>query len=760
MEKSNYEWKFSTVGGATRVCIESGEDLRHLAELDQKLWTVLSCPVKGLELDEKTLALMDTDHDDKIRVQEVLEALQWLLKVIKNPDMILCQDNFIPLSAINQEDADGKKLYNSAKQILSNLGLNKDNISIADTADSMAIFAQTKFNGDGIITENSADEPALKTLITDIISCMGARADRSGADGIDAEQIEEFYTQCADYKAWIQAGENDKEHVFPYGDNTEAALNAYMAVKDKVEDFFMRCKLIAFSADTSSVLDISVAKVEAISDKNLSGCAEEIASFPLARVNAACELPVHEGINPAWQPAFATFKSLILDADYAGNNVINEQDWQAIVAKLAVYTAWKADKKGEKAESLGLNRVSEILAADDMKADLLLLVDKDKQLESEANEIASVDKLLHLYRDMYTLIKNFVTFADFYNKDRSTKAVFQAGTLYIDQRSCDMCMRVSDMPKHNTMAADSGMFLIYCDCVNKQKNQTMAIVAAMTQGDVDELVAGKNAIFYDRNGLDWDAVVTKIIDNPISIKQAFWSPYRKCSRFINEQVNKFAAEKDSKMTSDLTGKISDAGTNITDTTANEQPKEKTAKTFDMSKFLGLFAVIGMALGTICGFLLQLVEGFAGLSWWKMILVFVAIMLVISGPSMLLAWLKLRKRNLSPLLNANGWAINAKALVNIPFGATLTQMARYPKVTIADPFAEKKTPWWRKLLYIIVLLAGIFAALYFTNTLAKVGLPFHKEAESAEAVAAQAADTTAVAVPAEAPVAEAPETPAE
>lgn len=758
MEKSNYEWKFSTVGGATRVSIESGEDLKHLAELDQKLWTVLSCPVKGLELDEATLSLMDTDHDGKIRVQEVLESVQWLLKVIKNPDMLLCQDNFIPLSAINQEDADGKKLYNSAKQILSNLGLNKDSISITDTADSMAIFAQTKFNGDGIITENSADEPALRTLITDIISCMGAKVDRSGADGADAEQIEEFYTQCADYKVWMQAGEDDKEHVFPYGDNTEAALNAYMAVKDKVEDFFMRCKLIAFSSETSSVLDVSVAKVEAISDKNLSACAEEIASFPLARVNAACELPVQEGINPAWQLAFATFKSLILDVDYAGKNTITEQDWQAIVAKLAVYTAWKADKKGEKAEPLGMDRVNEILAAE-AKADLLLLVDKDKQLEEEANEIASVDKLLHLYRDIYTLIKNFVTFADFYNKDRNTKAVFQAGTLYIDQRSCDMCVRVSDMPKHNAMAADSGMFLIYCDCTSKQKNQTMTIVAAMTQGDVDELVVGKNAIFYDRNGLDWDAVVTKIIDNPISIKQAFWSPYRKCSRFINEQVSKFASEKDNKMTSDLTGKISDAGTNITDTTAKEQPKEKTAKAFDMSKFLGLFAVIGMALGTICGFLLQLVEGFAGLVWWKMILALVAIVLIISGPSMLLAWLKLRKRNLSPLLNANGWAINAKALVNIPFGVTLTQMARYPKVTIADPFAEKGVPVWRKLLYVIVLLAGIFAALYFTNTLAKVGLPFHKEAESAEAVAATPADTAA-AMPAEAPAAETAETPAE
>ena len=35
----NYDWKFSTVGGVTRVNIESGQDIMHLDELDRKLWT-------------------------------------------------------------------------------------------------------------------------------------------------------------------------------------------------------------------------------------------------------------------------------------------------------------------------------------------------------------------------------------------------------------------------------------------------------------------------------------------------------------------------------------------------------------------------------------------------------------------------------------------------------------------------------------------------------------------------------------------------
>ena len=52
----------------------------------------------------------------------------------------------------------------------------------------------------------------------------------------------------------------------------------------------------------------------------------------------------------------------------------------------------------------------------------------------------------------------------------------------------------------------------------------MQIVAAFTAGDSDNLMVGRNGIFYDREGRDWDATITKIVDNPISIRQAFWSP--------------------------------------------------------------------------------------------------------------------------------------------------------------------------------------------------------------------------------------------
>jgi hypothetical protein len=54
-------WRFARIGGFDQVRLETGADLLALDQLDQKLWASLSCPTHGLELDLKTLELIDSD---------------------------------------------------------------------------------------------------------------------------------------------------------------------------------------------------------------------------------------------------------------------------------------------------------------------------------------------------------------------------------------------------------------------------------------------------------------------------------------------------------------------------------------------------------------------------------------------------------------------------------------------------------------------------------------------------------------------------
>ena len=331
-----------------------------------------------------------------------------------------------------------------------------------------------------------------------------------------------------------------------------------------------------------------------------------------------------------------------------------------------------------------------------------------------------LEKLLLLCRDFVTLLRNFVSFQDFYAKRGKALlgrgdakdapwAIFQAGTLVIDQRACNLCLKVSDMAKHNTQAPDSGMFLIYCNCKHQASGQTMQIVAAMTVGDIRNLKVGKNALFYDRQGRDWEAEVVKIIDNPISIGQAFWSPYRKLGNWVSGLITKSAAEKEKKSFADMTTKVQTAPATAP---AAGQPAQPAP--FDIAKFAGIFAAIGMAIGFIGSFFTSLALGLKGLGWWGW-LVIPGLLLVISGPSMILAWMKLRKRNLAPLLNANGWAINADAIVNVLFGNTLTDQAQYPMVKLKDPFAKKGlskgSKWTIAVAAIILGIAIAVVTLY-------------------------------------------------
>ena len=80
--------------------------------------------------------------------------------------------------------------------------------------------------------------------------------------------------------------------------------------------------------------------------------------------------------------------------------------------------------------------------------------------------------------------------------------------------------------------------------------------------------------------------------------------------------------------------------------------------------------------------------------------------------MILAWMKLRKRNLAPLLNANGWAINADAIVSVLFGNTLTEQAQFPMMKFQDPHAKikKLTKGGKWSIAIVSILLGIGIAV--------------------------------------------------
>ncbi len=616
MAEVPHTWRFFRAGGFDQVRIDTAQDLQALAQLDQKLWVALSCPVKGIEFDARSLQFIDSDNDGQVRVPELNAAIAWAFERLLQPEVLVQSLSGVPISQIRSDDAPGQLIKTAALALAAELGKTETDVLTVD--------------------ETSAAQAG-----------HAARA----------------------LAAWEAAG----AQALPLGDATAAAHALVTELNAKVQDFFTRCQLAAFDARAVAALNVSEDALKAMAPAALQANAQAIADMPLAQVSAAGVLPLSAGVNPAWCARLASLQATVVRPLLGEVDTLNAADWQAITDKLAPYAAWLAAKPDPMAEGDGLR---------------------------------DLEKLARFVRDLQQLANNFASFKDFYT--RQGKATFQVGTLYLDGRSCELCVAVNDAAKHAAMAGLSRMCLVYCDCVRGAEK--LSVAAAFTDGDSDQLMVGRNGVFYDRQGRDWQATISKIIDNPISLRQAFWAPYKNLVRMVGAQFQKMAASKAKEADDKLVSTALDASKKGAVGAAAKTPAAAPPP-FDVGKFAGIFAAIGLAVGAIGTIAASLVGGLFALLWWQIPLALLGLMLLISGPSVLLAWFKLRSRNLGPILDANGWAINARARINIPFGRSLTQLAQLPanaERSLTDPYAEKPAQW----PYFVVVLGVLAAVVWF------------------------------------------------
>ena len=707
---SRHRFEFHRAGGLDQVALRSGADLAALERLDPKLWIALSCPTRGLELDPKTLDFLDLDRDGRVRVPEILAAVRFCAARLRDMGVLLEGGEELALEALRDDTPEGTAVLAAARLVLAKVGrADAPSVGVADVADTTKVFEKTLFNGDGVVAPDAAgDDLEARQLVLDVVATLGGVPDRGGKEGVDRGRLDAFFAEAAAFADWWAKGEASSEVTF-LGERTHAAAAAVRAVRAKVDDFFVRCGLAEMEPRAAAALNRTEPDFAALGAKDLAAAGADVGAFPIARVEPGRALPLEEGVNPAWAARIAALsRDAVLPILGGGRKVLQAVDWADLATRFGPYEAWLAAKAGGKVEALGPSRVRAIVSGGARKAVEALLA-RDEAFAPEAAAVGDLVRLVHYRRDLGTLLRNFVSFADFYDPRRS--AIFQAGTLFLDARSCELCIRVDDPSAHAVIAVLSRCYLAYCDC-RRPGSETMKIAACFTQGDSDYLILGRNGIFYDRKGRDWDATIVKIVDNPISIRQAFFSPYKKFLRLVEEQLAKFAASKakaaDEKLES-AAAKGADAAL------AGKAPPAPAP--VDVGKMVGIIDALSVgvgALGTLFG---GFVSGFMDLRpWWAKLAALGGVVLVISGPSVLVAWLKLRHRTLGPILDACGWAVNGRVRINLPLGTALTERAVLPpgaRRRLDDPYADAGAKRRRRTLWLLAALvaAALLAARY-------------------------------------------------
>jgi hypothetical protein len=503
--------------------------------------------------------------------------------------------------------------------------------------------------------------------------------------------------------AWLSAEPSSEAFTVQAADRAKAyALFSKLA--SRMDDYFQRCRVIAMAGSEEVGAELGKVLSAIVAGGIEAGGGAELERLPIAMPKASALLSSTGAINPRDADDIAAFMALVAEP-FGLVPDLSQSAWETMKKAFVAYGDWVGAEPFSNLAGFGGEELESLLGGPELAA-LGVLIEKDAAMAAKGEGLRALRKLIVMKRDFLGVLRNFVNFDDFYSRGNG---LFRAGRLFLDGRELEFCLEVKNAANHAAMAGLSSMYLIYCTLTSRG-GQQKSIVAALTVGDADNIFVGRNGVFYDSLGTDWDAVITKVVVQPISIREAFFSPYKWFAKSLGDFAMKRAATAEAANMDKLKTAAS--------TTANVDKMQGKPELAGLPKKIdvGTVAAIGVALGSIGAMVTSILGLFFGLGAW-MPLGFAGVLLLISGPSMILAYMKLRKRNIGPLLNAEGWAINGRLKINVPFGATLSHLSALPEGSIrhiVDPFAEKKRPWW--LYIVIVAVIGAVVAVYFLGGL--------------------------------------------
>ena len=649
-----HEWKFFKSARCVQAKVETGDDLLALKELDKKLWTVLSAPTTGVRFDEATLKLIDSDGDGRVRVPEVLAAVDWMAARFRKLDFLFAGKDEIPLDEMRDDTPEGQALLKSFKSLLSRAGKpDAATLSLADVTGMTDIFNAQPFNGDGVVTAKSTTDSAVADAIAAIAAAEGTVPDRSGEAGIDQAKADAFFADAAARLAWKASA----AEAAIFGDNTASAYAAFKAVEAKIDEFFTPPE-----------------------------------DLPLVTDAPDPALPLTAGVHPLWIGKFRAFAEAVV----APATQITRDDWSAVKAKFAPYEAWLAAEAGQSVASLSDDALGSFVKDGAAQAKVNDLISKDLALADEYGRLVDCERAVRYAANLVRWLHNYVNQANLYDPKR--EGVFRTGDLYIDGRVCRLCFEVANEGAHAALAERSKCCLLYAKLTRPATGEAREVCAVVTAGPTAGLYVGRNGIFLDCNGQDWEAVVAKVVESQVSLKEAFWAPWAKIASTISEQCKKFLSSKQDAA-------VAQVGEQATAAAAAPKPAEAPSGAALASSVAALGVGVGMA-GAAIGGLIGLV---AGLPLWKVLSGVAAVILIVSLPSVILAWFKLRARDLGAILNACGWAVNRPLTFSMGLARTFTRPAKMPlgSAVARDPYASYG---WLKLLLVLLAAAGVALAI--------------------------------------------------
>lgn len=695
--------RFERYGSSHHLVIESADDLREVLTLDEALWVATNAPTATLHADRRLLELLDSDRNGRVTCRELREAIRWTLDTLSDPSGLSAGDDVLRPACIDQATPDGARIGESVRKMLDRFGQGDcDEVSLAEVRRIKSDVEARPVSEAGVVLPAAAEDSEVRDVLEDILATVGGVSHPSGQMGVDEARLTEFLDAGRSILRWWEEGEipsdGEPTAIMPLGEQTATAYAALGVVRAKLDQYFAQCEAVALDESFQQRMGWTEAELASLDFDDPAVIEDVLQQAPLAKARSDRTLTIDESVNPYYRESLKVFAD-VSAAAALGRDVtqLTAADWGEVKRFYQAHHEWMVRKPVSPVEQLGAARLRECTAG--AMADAIRgLIDESGRTALVLENIRLAEKLLVFQANLLRVANNFVSFPHLYNP--AARAMFETGTLVMDGRRFNVAVRTDSRSADGELVKSANMLLLYVQ-VSPAGQEPYEVAVPVTSAGKGSLAVGKRGVFQDVWGNECVARVVGIVDNPVSLREAVVAPFRRLWKMITGKIESFASEGEKKLDTTTEGRLNEIvpgpGAQSGKTPADQPTPSASGKPEPAQRSAmatgGMLAGAGVAVAALGSSLAYIARTVSQTHWLAIVISILAAVALVAIPTLIMAIIKLRRRDLRAVLEASGWGINARMRLTRKQRKFFTRRPERPR---RRHWSDWFRPWrWRR-----------------------------------------------------------------
>ena len=606
------------------------------------------------------------------------------------------------LDDIDRSSSDGERIFQTAQKILTRLKIEDSvQISLAQIRGIKNLEQEGGLDMAGVVLPDAASGNTIRGFLQDILDTVGGSEHPTGQIGVDEEHLTRFIEEIKSFLGWrlrARLGDRPSSSIMPLGKETTTAYRLYCDLRPKIDQYFALSDMERIDPRLEERLMANNGKLSETDILDTEVVSQFLERSPIARPREDGKLRFADVQNARYEQPLRDFRIQVVRPLLGTNPAAMSRDhWNKIKKKLEAHETWVKSEPPTRVGEINLGKLIKYREDARFQMAAQRLIDNSYQTSLELDGIRLVEQLVLFQAYMIPLVNSFVSFPDLY--DSSSRALFEMGTLIMDGRHFTLSVKVPDIEQHAKFSNASNMFVLYIEVSVKEGTKLFEAAVPVTSGNRGNLQVNKWGIFKDINGIERQARVIKIVENPISLSEAVLAPFKRLGKAVTSKLEEINYKAEETLSAKGVAAVGEVGSSITGTsTAANNPQNP------QNVSGGMLAGGGIAIAALGSSAAFITKTLASLSVLELVGGLVAAILAAIIPATVVAYMKLRKRDLSSILEGAGWGINARMRLTRFQALTFTNAPEYPP---GSEGVRHKSKW----TWILLALVGLAAAAH-------------------------------------------------